>query len=163
MGSIQSFVQAQAKQVQSDFVDGQIKQGDAMRSTQLAMQIAMARDQVQWGCGLFSLLVVGAAADTIKRKALPPMYIPPLVVGGFVLSYIGDMAYGSKLTRVRQEAEHILVEERTRLVPPSSMPARKLWTKEADEVTASGIHRVGKLWPTAWQLTRPPKSDHESQ
>jgi hypothetical protein len=157
MGSIQSYVQTQARNVQSEFIEGQTKQSDAMRSTQVAMQIAMARDQVQWGCGLFSILVAGAASETVKNKALPPVYIPPLVLGGFILSYLGDMAYGNKLTRVRQEAEHILAEERTRLVPPSSMPARKLWTKEADEVFASGIPRVGKLWPMDWTFKKPPK------
>ena len=156
MGSVQSYVENQAKRAHSEFVEGQIKQGDDVRSTQVANQIAIARDQLQWGCGLYSFLVAGAAAQKIKHKILPPTFIPPLVVGGFILSYLGDMAYGNKLTRVRHEAEHILAEERARLVPPCNMPAFKLWTNEAEEVVASGIPRVGKIWSTEWWLRKPP-------
>jgi len=69
----------------------------------------------------------------------------PLVLGGFALTYLYDFAYGTKMIRVRKEAEHILEHERERLVPLQSMPARKFWTKEAEAI--GSIARVGEKWP----------------
>ena len=62
--------------------------------------------------------------------SVPAAAMAPLLVGGFVLTYIGDMAYGDKLIRVRLEAEHILENERELLIPSKSMPARKNWDAE---------------------------------
>jgi len=128
----------------------QMQQGDAMRSTQMAMQIAIARDQLQWGAGFYSILVLAAAGATHKQKAFPKMMGAPLLVLGTILAYNYDFAYGTKLIRVRQEAEHILENERHRLVPPKTMPTRKFWEKEAEHIQAIGpIPRVGEIWPFA--------------
>jgi hypothetical protein len=96
-----------------------------MRQTQLAVQLAMARDQLQWGLGLYALVGTGALVAAVKNRSLPHLLAPPLLIGGFVLSYMYDMAYGSKMLRVRNEAEHIFLHERQRLIPPSFAPFAK--------------------------------------
>eukprot|EP00292_Cryptomonas_paramecium_P014746 CAMPEP_0113673958 /NCGR_PEP_ID=MMETSP0038_2-20120614/7140_1 /TAXON_ID=2898 /ORGANISM="Cryptomonas paramecium" /LENGTH=141 /DNA_ID=CAMNT_0000590461 /DNA_START=87 /DNA_END=512 /DNA_ORIENTATION=+ /assembly_acc=CAM_ASM_000170 len=131
-------------------MDAQMKQADSMRSVQAAMQIAVVRDQLQWGCGLYSLILCGATANLIKHRSLPPFIAGPLVLGGFGLSYLADMAYGTKMIRIRQEAEHILANEKVRLVPPASAPFRRFWEIEAAEVSTKEIPRVGALWPSNW-------------
>ena len=76
------------------------------------------------------------------------MAVPPLAILTFVLSYQYDFAYGTKLIRVRQEAEHILEHEREYLIPPKTMPSRKLWEKEAAVIPPGGpVKRVGEHWP----------------
>ena len=76
------------------------------------------------------------------------MFAPPVLIGGFLLSYLYDFAYGTKLIRIRKEAEHILENERTLLIPPKSMPSRKFWEKEASVIAQGGtIKRVGEKWP----------------
>jgi len=69
----------------------------------VALQIAMVRDQIMWGAGLYTLLAAAAAANWARTKQPPKMFVPPLVVGGFVLSYMCDMAYGNKMLRVANE------------------------------------------------------------
>ena len=142
-------LERRADAVKTQFQDAQMRQGDAMRAAQTAMQIAFARDQLAWGCGLYSLVALGATAATAHAGAFPKVALVPLVVGGFALAYIGDTAYGTKLVRVRHEAEHILANERELLVPPNAMPSRKLWEAEAARLAArpgGPIGRVSDRW-----------------
>lgn len=119
---------------QVDFLmDKQMQQGDTMRSSQMAIQIAMNRDIFQWGSVFYGVLCTGVAAATLERKAFPRLALPPLLIGGGVLAFIYDGAYGTKMARVRLEAEHILKEERERLIPLATMPHTKFWQKEIEQ------------------------------
>jgi len=122
----------------------QMKQGDMQRQTQVALQVAFARDQFLWGSGLYALVVLGAGARAARGQFHPGLAVP-LVLGAFALGYVGDMAYGTKLIRVRQEAEHILEHERTLLVPPKTMPARKNWATEVALIDARPGGNPGRV------------------
>jgi len=62
-----------------------------------------------WGTGLYSIVVLAATQQAVATKQVPKLFVPPLVIGGFVLSYMADMAYGTKMVRVRNEAEVIFL------------------------------------------------------
>ena len=101
----------------------------------------------RWLAGVYSFLVLGVTAATIKEKKFPKVAAVPLFVMGVVMAYNYDFAYGTKMHRVRLEAEHILEHERERLVPISVMPPRKYWEAEANSPKLQGIKRVGEHWP----------------
>lgn len=122
------------------------------REIEMALAIAKIRDRVQWGCGLYSFLFLGATTYFVKHKDLPKPLIPPLVVGGFALLFFGDMAYGNKLRRVANEAEHILKYERDLLIPPPSTPLYKFYEEDVkkipeDEKKKVLENRVSTVWP----------------
>ena len=113
------------------------------RETQMAINIAKARDNFHvfgsiW-LGYGTLLTVG----TLAKRPVPPVAAVPLVVGGILLGNIFDMAYGNKLLRVNKEASYILKHERPRFVPFPQAPFSKFYTDEErsvlyDKATASG-------------------------
>ena len=142
-------IQKRVDDVKTQVQEMQMKQGDTMRSAQLAMQVAFARDQFMWGSALYGVVVLAAAGATARTGKFPGPMSVPLVLGAFGLGYIGDLAYGDKLIRVRQEAEHILEHERQYLVPISVMPARKNWTAEANLIAnrqGGGPGRISDKW-----------------
>lgn len=75
----------------------------------MAMNVARSRDMVQWFGGFYSLAFVGlvSRARATKNRG----WAMPLVPLSFVLGYQLDMAYFSKMERVRAEAEHILHQQ----------------------------------------------------
>jgi hypothetical protein len=83
------------------------------------------------GGSLYGLLVTGAIARTLHDKKFPAIFAPPLVIGGFALAFLYDMAYGSKMIRVRNEAAWIYENERFRFIPPSFTPFAQFWEDEA--------------------------------
>ena len=126
----------------------QMRQGDMMRQTQQAVQIAITRDQFQWGSGLYSFLVAVTLLATMKEKKFPKPLAVPLVLGGFVLTYLHDLGYGDKMIRIRKESEFILEHERHLLLPVKSMPARKFWEVEEAFLAREGEPlRVSDMWP----------------
>lgn len=64
-------------------------------------------------CSLFA----GLSVAKLAGRPVPSVAVVPVVVGGFLLGNMADMAYGNKLARVTKEAEHILENERVRFVP----------------------------------------------
>jgi hypothetical protein len=146
---IEDIVKEKGEKIKNTILDVQYQQADLMRQTQASMNIAMAREQFLWGSALYSLLVVGITGEAIKHKSVPRIAIPPLLMGGFVLTWLGDIAYGNKMVRVRHEAEFIQQFERNRLVPPSSMPVRKFWTEEAK--LTENIGRISDKPPFSWR------------
>lgn len=49
----------------------------ASMEVQKAIQIAKARDTLQWGCGLYSVVVLGTCAATLKNRRFPGVVCPP--------------------------------------------------------------------------------------
>ena len=57
----------------------------------MAVNIAKARDQLQWYGGLYTLVVSGIAAAKVSGKPVPVFAAVPVVVGGFMLCNMADM------------------------------------------------------------------------
>jgi DhnA family fructose-bisphosphate aldolase class Ia len=77
----------------------------------------------------------------------------PVVMGAFGLSNLYDMAYGTKLTRVVKEAEHIMANERHRFVPPKQAPFNRFYTK-AEKAAVADIKAVGEHIPAGLPHSR---------
>ena len=61
------------------------------REVQMAVNIAKARDQLQWYGGLYTLVVSGIVAAKANGKPVPVFAAVPVVVGGFMLCNMADM------------------------------------------------------------------------
>mmetsp|Transcript_6137 Transcript_6137/g.15688 ORF Transcript_6137/g.15688 Transcript_6137/m.15688 type:complete len:164 (-) Transcript_6137:1663-2154(-) len=114
------------------------------REVQMAVNIAKARDALQWYGGLYTIGCTGATIAGIAGK-LPKVAMVPIVVGGFMITNMADLAYGNKLLRVQREAERIIKEERAFFVPPDQAPFAYLY--EPEKSLVSDISTVSALWP----------------
>ena len=56
------------------------------------------------------------------RKSKNPAAIAPLLPLTFLVGYQGDLAYGTKVNRIKAEAESILMFERDLIEIPSGLP-----------------------------------------
>ena len=118
------------------------------REVQMAINIAKARDTLQIFGSAWATFSGGVMMAKLAGKNVPPAAGVPIVIGGLVLGNIADMAYGNKLARVSKEAEHIIENERARLVPMKQAPVSRFYTMEEkaemfDQATAAGL-----LWPS---------------
>uniref|UniRef100_A0A7S1UDC7 Plasminogen receptor (KT) n=1 Tax=Phaeomonas parva TaxID=124430 RepID=A0A7S1UDC7_9STRA len=131
------------------------------REIQMAVNVAKARDTLQWFGGLYSAFAGAVTLRALTGGRLPGIVGVPLVMGGFGLANLADMVYGTKLVRVRKEAERILDDpyQRARLfVPPKQAPFYEFYGPELplDEELNSGIGPVGFYWPGFLGLASPP-------
>ena len=90
---------------------------------------------------------MGAAA--LSGRKVPPLAGVPVVVGGILLGNMADLAYGNKLVRVAKEAEHILENERARLVPMKQAPVRRFYSEEETAAMFDRATAAGLLWPSS--------------
>ena len=55
-------------------------------------------------------------------KTRSPAVIAPLLPLTFIVGYQADLAYGTKLTRIKSESENILMFEKDLIEMPSGLP-----------------------------------------
>ena len=126
----------------------QIEAGNRQREAQIAVAIAQARDTLQFYATMYGCLVTGAGVQLLKTGKVPIMMAPPLFIGTFGITYLTDVAYGTKTRRVALEAAYILEHERELLAPPKNLPFAKFYDEEYEKNAASGVSRVGDQWPS---------------
>jgi hypothetical protein len=95
----------------SEFKYMQKENGLKQRNFQMAMQMAAARDRVQWMGAAYGTVATAITLRLIAKKPVPGIVAVPMFVVGTVLAYQYDFAYGTKFERVRAEAEKIMHEE----------------------------------------------------
>uniref|UniRef100_A0A0G4I3V5 Uncharacterized protein n=1 Tax=Chromera velia CCMP2878 TaxID=1169474 RepID=A0A0G4I3V5_9ALVE len=146
MGSIFSRVE--------DAIEDKIAQKAMMqREVQMSVNIAKARDTLMWFGGLYTFFI-GAATGAAAAGKGHPLMLAPVILGGFGLSNLADMAYGTKLTRVVKEAEHILEHEKGRFVPMKQAMFDKYYGEE-ERKFHKGVQAVGFYWPSFLPMHRP--------
>ena len=123
------------------------------REVEMSVSIARARDSLQWFGGLYASYITGLTAASLARKPIPRIAALPAVLGAFGLANLADMAYGTKMTRIAKEAEHIMQHERGRFVPPAQAPFARLYTQAERELYES-TDAVGALWPGFLPVSR---------
>ncbi|KAL7854200.1 hypothetical protein AOLI_G00210440 [Acnodon oligacanthus] len=101
-------------------MERQILMQNEMRERQMAMQIAWSREFIKYFGSFFSLAAFSLTAGAIKRKK--PALFAPVIPLSFIMVYQLDMAYGTLVHRMRDEAETIMVSEGDRLSMPHGMP-----------------------------------------
>ncbi|XP_033636495.1 plasminogen receptor (KT)-like [Asterias rubens] len=101
-------------------MERQLQMQNQMREKMMAMQLSGAREMFNWFASFYGVAFVGCLAGFLKSKN--PTAIAPLVPLSFVLGYQYDYTHGTKVMRIREDAEKILKNERDMLSIPLGMP-----------------------------------------
>lgn len=101
-------------------LERQIQMQNQMRERMAAMQVAKAREMFTWFASFYGLATIGMLRGfrTAKNGAI----IAPLLPLSFILAYQYDLAYGTKLARIKSEAENILMFETDLVESPAGLP-----------------------------------------
>eukprot|EP00470_Lotharella_oceanica_P002142 CAMPEP_0170170126 /NCGR_PEP_ID=MMETSP0040_2-20121228/3081_1 /TAXON_ID=641309 /ORGANISM="Lotharella oceanica, Strain CCMP622" /LENGTH=165 /DNA_ID=CAMNT_0010409303 /DNA_START=20 /DNA_END=517 /DNA_ORIENTATION=- len=137
-----SYVQSAKENV----LDTVSTQAMLQREIQMSINIARARDSLQWYGGLYATFITGVSLAKISGKPVPAIAAVPAVIGGFMLTNMYDMAYGTKLQRIVKEAEYMIENERGRFPPPKQAMFAKKYTEEEKNVYAN-VGAVSTYWP----------------
>lgn len=101
-------------------MERQILMQNQMRERQMAMQIAWSREFLKYFGTFFSVASLGLTVGAIKKRK--PGLLGPIVPLGFIFAYQLDMAYGTLIHRMREEAASIMASESDRLDLPLGTP-----------------------------------------
>merc|ERR1719507_2740769 len=101
-------------------MERQIQMQNQMRERMAAAQIARAREMFLWLGSFYG--IAGFAMLSGFARTKKPAVIAPLLPLTFVVGYQADLAYGSKLDRIKAEAENILMFERDLVDIPTGLP-----------------------------------------
>jgi len=108
------------REMQAVTVQRQIQMQNQIRERMAATQIAMARERLAWLGSFYIIATLGMVKMYRKtRKASSLVAFVPL---SFLVGYQADLAYGTKLNRVKIEAENILMYERDLIEMPAGLP-----------------------------------------
>ncbi|KAK3594567.1 hypothetical protein CHS0354_006256, partial [Potamilus streckersoni] len=129
MGSIVGKAMDENMKKQQDFMlktgqmtlERQIQMQNLMRERQMAMTIARARDIFVWFGSFYATSAVLMLTGFAKKKN--PGMIAPLIPLTFILGYQFDLAYGSKIKRLKAEADRIIDIEPELLDMPHGLPS----------------------------------------
>ncbi|XP_061168111.1 ribonuclease H1-like isoform X2 [Saccostrea echinata] len=123
-------------------LERQIQMQNQMRERQMAMMVARGRDIFQWFGAFYGTYASIAILATMKTKGKSKGLIAPLLPLTFILGYQYDLAYGSKMERMRQEADRVLDTESYLLDLPHGLPTFK--SIEAGRLKAKDASRVNQ-------------------
>ncbi|XP_072311440.1 plasminogen receptor (KT)-like isoform X2 [Eucyclogobius newberryi] len=101
-------------------MERQIIMQNQMRERQMAMQIAWSREFLKYFGTFFSVTSLGLCVGAIKKRKAG--LLGPIVPLGFIFAYQLDMAYGTLVHRMRDEAESVMASESDRLDLPFGIP-----------------------------------------
>uniref|UniRef100_UPI00398E37AC plasminogen receptor (KT) n=1 Tax=Pristiophorus japonicus TaxID=55135 RepID=UPI00398E37AC len=101
-------------------LERQMLMQNEMRQKQVAMQIAWSREFLKYFGTFYGLTTVGLTVRAMKRKA--PGFLAPIVPLSFIFAYQYDLAYGTLMTRMKDEAENIIDTEQPLLEMPKGVP-----------------------------------------
>ena len=127
------------------------------REVQMSVNLAQSRDSLMWFSGLYSLYLLSLSVAILSRRNVPKVAGIPILIGGFGLLNMYDLAYGSKLSRVIKEAEYIMDNERWRLIPPNNSPLSSLYEEEDIIDPFIESRAVSTYWPTFLPFSRESK------
>jgi len=91
-----------------------------IKQREKALEIARNRELFIW---MFGFYVIAASSIVAKfYRVKRPAVLTPLIPMSFVLLYVGDLGYGSKIHRIHAEAEMIMDNEHDLLNLPGGLP-----------------------------------------
>lgn len=124
------------------------------REIQMSIEIARARESLLWTGGLYSFFLAGTGLAVAAGQRVPKPVAIPFIVFGVGVANLYDLAYGNKLQRVIKEAEHILQNERSRLVPAKQAPFYKMYTDDEKEQLEKSTKAVSTYYPWFLPMNR---------
>ncbi|XP_037288454.2 plasminogen receptor (KT) [Rhipicephalus microplus] len=110
----------QQLEMQNHQLERQIYKRYLMHQRLFALKIAHARELFFWIAAFY--VSSSAALLAGYRKTKKPLILAPILPMTFILAYQGDLAYGSKLVRIKGEAENIMSFEKELLELPHNVP-----------------------------------------
>jgi len=108
------------KETQKMQLGRQLQMQNAMRERQMSMQLAGAREMFNWLASFYGIATLAMLAGF--KKSRNPAALVPFLPLSFIVAYQADYIYGSKMSRIRDDAEKIMTEERSFLELPFGMP-----------------------------------------
>ncbi|XP_051876062.1 plasminogen receptor (KT) [Pristis pectinata] len=108
-------------------LERQMLMQNEMRQRQVAMQIAWSREIIKYFGTFFGLATVGLTIGAMKKKS--PRFLVPIVPLSFIFAYQYDLAYGTLMMRMKDEAENIIDTEQTLLEMPKGVPTFEIIEK----------------------------------
>lgn len=102
-------------------LERQIQMHNQMRERALAMQVAQSRELLYWLGSFYAIATVGMLAG--YRRTRNQRVLIPILPLTFVVAYQADFAYGSKIARIKAEAENIMQFEFGLLDIPGGLPS----------------------------------------
>jgi len=119
---------AESQKKQQDFMvqtqqltlERQLQMQNAMRERLMAFQIARQRELLLWTGSFFGIVSTGLVLGATARGK--PALLGPLLPISFIVGYQYDMAYGTKMSRIRQMADDIMEKEAGWLALPHGNP-----------------------------------------
>ncbi|XP_076462925.1 plasminogen receptor (KT)-like [Babylonia areolata] len=125
-------------------MERQLQMQNAMRERQMAMQVARGRDLFMWWASFYSVALFGGIMGFTRRRN--PAALVPLVPLTFIVGYMYDLGYGSKVDRIREEADRIIDEEHGLLSLPHGLPTfqdiEKARLAQKDEAAVKQGHDI---------------------
>lgn len=109
------------QEMQRVTMERQIQMQNEMRERMMAQQIAKSREMFTWLSTFY--LVAGLAMIRGYRVSKNKSIMAPLLPLTFLVGYQADLAYGTKVNRIKSEAENILMFERDLIESPLGLPS----------------------------------------
>lgn len=121
-----------------------IQMHNQWRERQMAFQVAKERELLYWFGSFYVVTAIGLIARYRKTKNV--VTLSPLLPLSFMLAYQADLAYGSKIHRLRGEAENIMEYEAQVLHVPCGMPTVQTLDqarqRQCDEQRTRKVHEL---------------------
>jgi hypothetical protein len=115
----------------------------AMQQRLMAIQLGRARDLVMFQGAFLTIAIPALLAGAVRGKN--PSTAAPILPLLFVFAYQLDLAYGTKLTRIRAEAEHILRSEPHLVQIPKGVPTiTEIDTAVALQMAVEAEHKLAE-------------------
>ncbi|KAI8773234.1 plasminogen receptor (KT) [Biomphalaria glabrata] len=101
-------------------LERQLAMQNEIRERQMAAMIAKSRDVFWFYTTFETLFSTGLTLGALRTKRYS--LLVPIIPLSFIFAYQWDLAYGSKLTRIREMADRIIDEEHHLLELPHGLP-----------------------------------------
>lgn len=85
---------------------------ERMMKLQITMKLANAREMLNWVGGALALITTGVAVAAIRKKPVPKVMTAPIFVLSFYSAFLYDLAYGTKINRIKRYQEEIEKDDR---------------------------------------------------
>ncbi|KAJ6640605.1 Plasminogen receptor (KT) [Pseudolycoriella hygida] len=91
-----------------------------IKERELALEISRSRELFFWLGSFYAVTLMGIVSRyrTTRRSGV----LAPVIPLSFILAYYADLAYGSKIYRIRAEADMIMQHESDLLAWPRGLP-----------------------------------------
>ena len=112
---------------QATMLKRQIAMQQLLMQRQMAMQVAKSREMFNWIAAFAGTVSFGLLAGAARTRN--PKLLAPLLPMGFGTGYLYDMAHGTKMARIREDAARMIVEQD----PMLSLPCGAVTFTEVEE------------------------------